>query len=77
MPNVVRQRGGFAKLNISPDAEGDALRDLRNLQGVRQSGAKEGVLTKTKDLRLASEAPKRRAVKDARTVHLSRTSLVA
>ncbi len=70
MPDVVRQADGFHQIRVALEPQRDALGDLRDFQRMRQASAKEGIVHDPEDLRLALQAPERRAVNDARPIDL-------
>jgi hypothetical protein len=75
MPDVVYQRESLDQIGIQIEARCDGARDLRNLDGVRQSRAKVVGDTMSENLRLILEAAKGAGVNDAVAIALERGAI--
>src|SRR3954463_766483 len=69
---IVAERNGFGELLVEAQHLGDAARDLRDLEGVRQPGPIVVAGRREEDLRLVLEPPERLAVDDPIAVALER-----
>ncbi len=70
MAQVMRQRNGFHQVFIEPQRTGHRAPQLRHLQRVRETCAKQVALVVEKYLGFVHQTPKRRAVHDAVAVTL-------
>src|SRR5687768_9773580 len=72
VPEVVAERDGFGQLLVEPQHLGDAARDLRDLEGMREPGAVMVAGRREEHLGLVLQPPERLAVDDAIAVALKR-----
>ena len=70
MPEVVPERDGLGQLLVQPQHLGDAARDLRDLERVREPRAVVIARRREEHLRLVLEPPERLRVDDAVAVAL-------
>src|ERR1035438_7120285 len=75
MANIVHQREGFHQINIQMERGRDGARDLCNLDGVRQTGAKVVRVAPCEDLRFVLQAAECPGMDDAVTVALERVAV--
>src|SRR4051812_32105090 len=72
VPEIVAERNRLGQLLVEPQHLGDAARDLRDLERVRQARSIVVARRREKDLRLVFEPAERLAVDDAVAVALER-----
>jgi hypothetical protein len=75
VPDVMRQREGLDQIGIQVETRCDGARDLRNLDGVRQTGAKVVGDTMRENLSLILKPAKGAGVNDAVAIALERGAI--
>ena len=70
MSKIVSQRSGFGQIFVQSQSTRHDTRDLRNLQGMRQTGAVMVTLGREEDLRFIHQTAEGLAMRDLITVTL-------
>src|SRR5580698_7185623 len=75
MPDIVDQRQRLGKIDVQVELRSNGARDLRDLDGVGQAGAKVVGVAAGEDLRLVFETAESAGVDDAIAVTLERIAI--